>query len=68
MTIHLMGGNCFGKNTNNVCDQFGRVRGHDDLFVQDASLLPTSLGVNPQGTIMALVTRNMEFLLNEIIR
>ena len=68
MTIHLMGGNSFAKNSIGVCDQFGRVKGHENLFVQDASLIPTSLGVNPQGTIMALVTRNMEMLLDEFIR
>jgi choline dehydrogenase-like flavoprotein len=29
----------------------------DDLFVADGSLIPTSLGVNPQETIMAMATR-----------
>ena len=28
------------------------------LYVNDASLLPTSPGVNPQGTIMAIARRN----------
>jgi choline dehydrogenase-like flavoprotein len=29
----------------------------EDLYVCDASILPTSLGVNPQLTVMALATR-----------
>jgi choline dehydrogenase-like flavoprotein len=28
-----------------------------DLFVVDGSILPTSLGVNPQLSIMAMATR-----------
>jgi choline dehydrogenase-like flavoprotein len=37
-----------------VVDPEGRVRGWDNLFVSDASVFPTSLGVNPQVTVMAL--------------
>lgn len=65
MTIHLMGGNSF--NIDGICNEFGEVRGYNNLYIQDASLLPTSLGVNPQGTIMALVARNMEKFINEEI-
>ena len=35
----------------------GRVWGTENLFVADGSLVPTSLGVNPQVTVMALATR-----------
>ncbi len=65
MTIHLMGGNSF--NIDGICNEFGEVRGYNNLYIQDASLIPTSLGVNPQGTIMALVARNMEKFINEEI-
>ena len=36
----------------NLCaaDSFGKVHGHHNLFVNDASLLCTAPGVNPQGT------------------
>lgn len=37
-----------------VVDPWGRVWGWDNLHVADASLFPTSLGVNPQVTVMAL--------------
>jgi choline dehydrogenase-like flavoprotein len=48
-----------------VCatDSFGRVHGFRNLYVNDASLLCGAPGVNPQGTIMAIVRRNaMKFL------
>jgi choline dehydrogenase-like flavoprotein len=37
-----------------VVDPDGRVWGWDNLYVADASTLPTSLGVNPQVTTMAV--------------
>ena len=36
-----------------VCDPRGAVRGIENLYVADASLLPTSVGVNPMMTIIA---------------
>ena len=39
-----------------VCDERGAVRGTDGLYVADASLLPTSVGVNPMMTIIACAT------------
>ncbi|MEI8259107.1 MAG: GMC oxidoreductase, partial [Deltaproteobacteria bacterium] len=41
---------------NSVVDATGAVWGVDELFVADGSIVPTSLGVNPQLTIMALAT------------
>ena len=37
-----------------VVDPEGRVFGWDNLFVADASTFPSSLGVNPQVTVMAM--------------
>lgn len=48
--------------SNSVTDAFGRVWGHDNLFVSDASLHPTNGGYNPVLTIMALVFRNSTYL------
>jgi choline dehydrogenase-like flavoprotein len=39
-----------------VVDTKGAVRGTDGLYVADASLLPTSVGVNPMMTIIACAT------------
>lgn len=41
-----------------VTDPFGRVWGHDNLFVSDASLHPTNGAFNPVLTILALAFRN----------
>ena len=46
-----------------VTDSFGKIHGMENLYISDGSLFPTSLGHNPQLTIMALATRNAEFLL-----
>ena len=48
---------------NAVTDAYGRVHGMENLFIADASLFPTSLGYNPQITVMALATRNAAYLL-----
>jgi choline dehydrogenase-like flavoprotein len=37
-----------------ITDPDGSVRGIDGLFVADASLLPTSPGVNPMMTVIAM--------------
>ena len=41
----------------------GERHGVRGLYICDGSLFPTSLGVNPQETIMALATRNAEHIL-----
>jgi choline dehydrogenase-like flavoprotein len=52
---HLFGGAVMGADPErSVCDPKGRVRGYERLVVADASAIPTTLGVNPQHTIMAL--------------
>jgi len=43
-----------------VVDGFGRVRAAERLVVPDASVFPSSLGVNPQVTIMAMAHRAAE--------
>jgi choline dehydrogenase-like flavoprotein len=46
-----------------VTDAWGRVHGHDNLFVIDGSLHVTNGGANPALTIMALALRNAEAML-----
>ncbi|MBX7098890.1 MAG: GMC family oxidoreductase [Myxococcaceae bacterium] len=54
-TAHQMGGCPMGADPKrSVVDPTLRYRGLDNLFVVDGSVLPTSLGVNPQITIMGL--------------
>ena len=40
-----------------VVDPYGETWEIKDLYVADAGVLPTSLGVNPQITVMAMATR-----------
>jgi choline dehydrogenase-like flavoprotein len=42
---------------NSVIDGNGAAWDVDELYLADGSIVPTSLGVNPQLTIMALATR-----------
>jgi len=52
---HLFGGCVMGSDPDRtVCNPNGEVRGVSGLIVSDASQIPTTLGVNPQHTIMAL--------------
>jgi choline dehydrogenase-like flavoprotein len=58
LTIHPMGTCRMGGDARRaVTDDRGRVYGVPGLYVADASLLPSSIGVNPQITIMALAHR-----------
>jgi len=40
-----------------VVDHTGKVFGYDNLYVADAAIIPTPLGVNPSRTIGALAER-----------
>jgi choline dehydrogenase len=45
-----------------VVNSRGRVHGATGVYVIDGSVLPTSLGVNPQVTILAVSERNAEWI------
>ncbi|HEY4110729.1 GMC family oxidoreductase N-terminal domain-containing protein [Puia sp.] len=54
-TGHPQGGNVMSNDpSTGVVDEGFKVFGFDNLFVCDASVFPTSLGVNPQVTVMSL--------------
>jgi len=62
-TPHLMGTARMGARPEaSVVDLSGQVWDLPGLYVADASLFPTAIGVNPQITIMALATRVAERL------
>lgn len=55
VTVHLIGTCAMGDDPKtSVVGRDGRVRGVDGLWLADGSVIPTSLGVNPQLTILAL--------------
>jgi choline dehydrogenase-like flavoprotein len=63
-SIHLFSSCPMGEDTGRCAvDSFGRHHAMDNLFINDASILPACPGVNPQATIMAIARRNaVQFL------
>jgi choline dehydrogenase-like flavoprotein len=58
-TVHAFSSCPMGERIERCAtDSFGKVRGLANLYVNDASLLPDSPGVNPQGSVMAFAHRN----------
>ncbi|MCW3017521.1 MAG: glucose-methanol-choline oxidoreductase [Solirubrobacterales bacterium] len=66
MAFHPLGTARAGTDpAQSVVDADLRVHGIDGLYVSDGSVVPSSLGVNPQITIMALATRLAYHLLGQ---
>lgn len=66
-TIHLFSSCPMGEDRRTCAvDSYGRMHDHKNIYVFDASMLPESPGVNPQGTLMALVRRNTRRLLADL--
>jgi len=60
---HPLGTCRMGTSPNNsVVDPWGQSWEVRDLFIADGSTVPTSLGVNPQLTIMTMSTRTAHYL------
>lgn len=58
MAFHPLGTCAMGPNRHKAVVDFDlRTHDLDDLYIMDASVIPDSLGVNPQVTIMALAMR-----------
>jgi choline dehydrogenase-like flavoprotein len=60
MTIHLSSSCPMGEDKEKAAvDSYGAVHGQSNLFINDASILPDSPCLNPQGTLMAIALRNI---------
>jgi choline dehydrogenase-like flavoprotein len=58
MAFHPMGtARADARPAHGVVDANGRLHDAANVYVADASVIPSSIGVNPQITIMALATR-----------
>jgi choline dehydrogenase-like flavoprotein len=69
MTVHIMGSARMAREAKDgVVDASGFVHGLQGLAVADASLFPSSVGVNPQESIVALALRNVERLADALPR
>src|SRR5206468_5290900 len=61
MTVHVMGTARMANDPRRgATDAHGAVHGVEGLVVADTSALPSSIGVNPQETIMAVALRNAD--------
>jgi choline dehydrogenase-like flavoprotein len=59
-TVHAFSTCPIGERQDRcAADSFGKVFGCENLYINDASMLPDSPGVNPMGSIMALARRNV---------
>lgn len=64
MTVHLCSSVPMGEDPERSgTDSFGLVHGTHNVRVNDASLLPSAPGVNPQATVMTLAIRNVRHYL-----
>ncbi|HSG51493.1 MAG TPA: GMC family oxidoreductase, partial [Rheinheimera sp.] len=67
VSAHVMGGcNMSSDDNKGVVNMNGRHHQLQNLSVFDGSILPTSLGANPQLTIYALVWRNCQQLIQAL--
>ena len=66
MSVHIFSSCPMGEDRD-ICvvDSYGKVHGQKNLWVSDASMIPSATGVNPQGTIMAFAKRNAEKIIAE---
>jgi choline dehydrogenase-like flavoprotein len=65
-SAHLMGGTVMGRTPeDSVCDAYGQVHGHPNLFVAGPGLFPTGGAANPTFTVHALTLRAGEHIARE---
>ncbi len=69
MTVHIMSSARMRKTAQEgVCDSAGRVHDTPGLAIADASVIPSSIGVNPMETIVALALRNADRWIDDLKR
>lgn len=65
LTAHPLGGCVMGRDASSgVVNEFGEVWNYPDLYVADASIIPTALAINPSATIAALSERIADHIVN----
>jgi choline dehydrogenase-like flavoprotein len=62
-SAHPQGGNRMGENpANSVVNSFCQVHDVPNMFICDASVFPTSVGVNPQMTVMSIASMTADHI------
>jgi len=63
MSIHLMS-SCrpSGNKNNSVTDPCGKLWNYDNVYIADASQIPTALGVNPQASVMVIAKKYCDLI------
>ncbi|RKZ37665.1 MAG: hypothetical protein DRQ49_15845 [Gammaproteobacteria bacterium] len=59
ISVHAMASCPMGDTHQSVVNQEGRLNGYDNIYITDASVLPSNIGESPQGTIMAFASEIM---------
>ncbi len=66
-TGHPQGGNILSRDKKiGVVDEQLKVYGYDNLFISDASVFPTAVGVNPQITVMTFAEYAVPFVADTV--
>tara|TARA_A100001015_G_C15040568_1_gene739349 strand:- start:438 stop:2207 length:1770 start_codon:yes stop_codon:yes gene_type:complete len=65
-SVHILGGVTMGESKKCVANSFGKINGHEGIYVNDSSLINNDLLNNPQGTVMAIAYRNIENFLDNL--
>jgi choline dehydrogenase-like flavoprotein len=62
--MHIMGGTIMGQDpSSSVCNGYGQTHDIPNLVIAGPGLFPTSGGVNPTFTVLALAARSASYLL-----
>lgn len=60
-SIHLFSSCPMGEDKNKCAvNSYGKLHGYENIYLNDASILPDCPGVNPQATLMAIARRNVK--------
>ena len=66
-TVHAFSSCPIGERSDKcAASSYGKVARFSNLYVNDASMLPDSPGVNPQGSVMAFARRNALAFLSRV--
>ena len=60
ISVHGMSSTRSGEEDNCITDYFGKLKNFENIFLNDASILPGATGESPQASIMAFAKRNVK--------